>query len=72
MDLLLPKNYSLPPLVVVYDDIPTAFTALQAHAKAHRYAFYKRDTRPTKVIYACDRSGKAESKAKDLNIHEKR
>ena len=69
MDLLIPKDYSPPSPIVVYPDIPTAFTALQAHTKAHRYAFYKRDSQPTKVIYACNRVGKAESRAKNPSIH---
>ena len=69
MNLSAPKACGPPPSAAVYPDIPTAFAAVQAHAKAHGYAFYKRDTRPTKIIYACDRAGQAESKAKTFVIH---
>ena len=72
MNLSAPKACGPPPSAAVYPDIPTAFAAVQAHAKAHGYAFYKRDTRPTKIIYACDKAEQAESKAKTLVIYSQR
>ena len=76
MDLLLPKDCGPPPPAAVYPDILTAFSALQAHARAHGYALFKRDSQPpkvpTRVIYACDREGKGDSRAKNPNIHEQR
>lgn len=77
MDLLMPKDCGPPPSTAVYPDPSTAFAALQAHAKAHGYAFLIRDTKPnktnpTKVIYTCDRQGKSLSKGQTPNIHPER
>ena len=74
MDLLLPKDYRPLPPIVVYLDILTAFTALQAYVRAYRYALFKRDSQPpkvlTRVIYTYNKEGKGDSRAKDPNIHE--
>jgi hypothetical protein len=38
------------PPQATYKDIPEAFAAIQAHAKANGYAFFKRSTTPKRVI----------------------
>ena len=77
MDLPTPKACGPLPSPAIYPDIPTAFAALQGHAKAHGYALFKRDSQPpksepTRVIYACDREGRGDSRAKNPSIHPKR
>ena len=74
MDLLMPKDCGPPPLTAVYPDPSTAFATLQAHAKAHGYAFLIRDTKLnktnlTKVIYTCDKQEKSLSKGQTFNIY---
>ena len=73
MDPLAPKDCgpSLPE--AVYPGIPTGFAAVQAHTKGNKYSFFIRDIQPnkgnlTKVIYACDRARRSQSKAKNLEI----
>jgi FAR1 DNA-binding domain len=58
-----------PPPPRSYPDITTGFAALQAHAKAHGYALFQRDKRPTTVVYTCDRSGNYNPKGKELHTH---
>ena len=61
---------SLVPLPeAVYPDPATGFAAIQAHAKAHGYALFRRTSNTTKVIYTCDRAGKYDPRGKDPNIH---
>jgi hypothetical protein len=55
-----------PPSEAIYDSVDTAFTAIQAHAKAHGYAFSRLITRPSRVVFALDRAGKYDSRGKDL------
>ena len=74
MEVITPPACGPPPPTAVYPDPRTAFTAIQAHAKGHGYAVMIRDTHPnktnpTKIIYACDRGGKAQSRPKNPNIH---
>jgi hypothetical protein len=57
------------PFAASYKDLSTGFAALQAHAKANGYALFKRDGKRTRVVYACDRAGKYDSKGKQLNTH---
>lgn len=59
-----------PPLAAVYTDLSTAVTAIQRHAKANGYALCKRDSRPKRIVYTCDRYGKAQSRPKNLELHE--
>jgi hypothetical protein len=54
-----------PPSEAIYASVDTAFTAIQAHAKASGYAFSRVTTRPSRVIFACDRAGKYDSRGKD-------
>ena len=72
MDFINPPDCGPPPPAAVYPDISTAFTAIQAHAKAHRYAFFTRNSKPTRVVYTCDGEGKGDSRPKTPNIHEQR
>ena len=60
-----------PPPEAVYTDISTAVAAIQAHAQLNGYALFKRDSTPRRIVYACDRSGKAEDgpRARAANIH---
>jgi hypothetical protein len=53
-----------PPPEAIYPDIPTATTAIQDHAKAHGYAFFRRDKKASRELWACDRAGKYNSKGK--------
>ncbi len=57
------------PPEVVYTNIPTTLASVQAYAKGHGYAFHIRDTRPKKVIFACDCGGKYQSKGKKNDLH---
>ena len=58
------------PPEAVYPDITTAFTTIQAHARAHGYAFVRRNKKPKSIIYTYDRAGKYDPKGKDPNTHE--
>jgi hypothetical protein len=58
---------ALPP--AIFPDLATGFEAIQAYAKQHGYALFKRDTRPNKVVYACDRAGKYDPKGKNSTIY---
>jgi hypothetical protein len=55
------------PLKAIYPDVPTAFTAIQAHAKAYGYAISCRDKRPKRVLFVCDRAGKYDPNGKNPN-----
>jgi hypothetical protein len=55
-----------PPSEAIYTSVDTAVIAIQAHAKANGYAFSRVTTRPSRVIFACDRAGKYDSRGKDL------
>ena len=77
MPLSTLRAYGPAPPAAVYSSITTGFAAIQAHAKVHGYAFFKRDSQPpgyspTRVIYACDCSRKPPSKKKATNIDESR
>ena len=77
MDLLTSAACGPPPTAAVYNDIATVSASLQAHAKAHRYALIVRSTypnkaSPTRVIYACDRQGRTQSKSQNPDIHPQR
>ena len=65
-----PTTCGPPPLAAVYTDLPTAVTAIQDHAKANGYALFIRNSKPKRVIYACDRYGKPQSKPKNPAIHD--
>jgi hypothetical protein len=58
------------PLEAIYPDPATAFTAIQEHARAHGYAFYRRDKKPSRVLYTCDRARKYDPKGKDTATHQ--
>jgi hypothetical protein len=57
------------PSEAIYPDIPTALAAIQAHAKANGYAFFRRDGKPKRVVFVCDRAGKYDPKSKHPNTH---
>ncbi|CZS93089.1 uncharacterized protein RCO7_11158 [Rhynchosporium graminicola] len=57
------------PPEAIYSDIATGFAALQAHAKAHGYAFAHQDTKPFRALFVCDRAGKYNPKGKSSDIH---
>jgi hypothetical protein len=57
------------PPEAVYPDIDSAFSEIQEHAKEHGYAFCRYTTRSNRVVFACDRAGKYNSKGKDPNTH---
>jgi hypothetical protein len=55
------------PAEAIYPDLTTAFTAIQEHAKANGYAFYRHDRKPNRAVFRCDRAGKYDSKGKNPN-----
>jgi hypothetical protein len=59
-----------PPPEAVYADLSTAIAAIQGHAKCNGYALFKRDGKPNRIVYACDRYGKPEAKAKNPDLHD--
>jgi hypothetical protein len=61
-----------PPPEALYPDRDTAFKAVQLHAKEHGYAVLKRDTKPLRLLLACDRAGQYQSKGKDPGIYKSR
>jgi hypothetical protein len=48
------KGLRHPPAEAIYNDLPTATAAIQEHAKCNGYAVYRRDSRPSRVVYVCD------------------
>jgi len=66
----LSKACGPPPTAAIYTDLSTAVAAIQAHAKCNGYALFKRDSRPLRVVYACDRYSKPQARAKNPDIHE--
>jgi hypothetical protein len=61
-------SLAVPP-EAVYPDVNSAIASIQEHAKAHGYAFYVYNTRPHRVVLACDYAKKYSSKGKDPNTH---
>jgi hypothetical protein len=53
----------------VYLDVNTAIASIQEHTKAHDYVFYVYNTRPHRVVLACNRTRKYNLKGKDPNTH---
>jgi hypothetical protein len=58
----------LPPPEAVYPDPTTAFNAIQLYAKGQGYAFIKLNKKPSRLLFACDRSGNYDSKGKDPTV----
>ena len=58
-----------PPLEAVYTDLSTATTAIQSYARSYGYALYKRDGKPNRIVYACDRYGKPPPKRESRSVH---
>jgi hypothetical protein len=54
----------LPPPEAIYPDPTTAFTAIQAHARQHGYAFIKFNKKPSRLLFACDRAGNYDPRGK--------
>ena len=59
-------------LAAIDSDLSTGFTAIQAHAKANGYAFMRRDTRPHRALFVCDREGRYRPKWKQTDAHSTR
>jgi hypothetical protein len=57
------------PPAASYTDLTTGVSAIQAHAKANGYAFFRRDKKAKRVVYACDRAGNYQSKGKNPDTH---
>jgi hypothetical protein len=55
------------PAAAIYPDLTTAFTAIQEHAKANGYAFYRHDKKPNRAVFRCDRAGRYNSKGMNPN-----
>jgi hypothetical protein len=64
-------SLTVPP-EAVYLDVNTATASIQVHAKEHGYAFCQCSTRSNRLVFACDRAGKYNSKGKDPNTHSSR
>jgi hypothetical protein len=62
-------SLSAPP-EAIYPDPNTAFTAIQLHAKQHGYAFFRFSSKPSRIVFACDRAGKYDSRGKDPHTDE--
>ena len=58
----------LPPPKAIYPDPTTAFTAIQAHARQHGYAFIKFNKKPSRLLFAYDRAGNYDPRGKVLTI----
>ena len=65
-----PKACGPPPLEATYADLTTAAASISEHAKSNGYAVFKRSSKQRRVIYACDRAGKPQTRSKNPNIHE--
>jgi hypothetical protein len=65
-----PKAYGPPPSEATYADLTATAASISEHAKSNGYALFKRSSKQQRVIYACDRAGKPQTRAKNLNIHE--
>ena len=63
-----PLSLIAPP-EAIYPDVDTAFGEIQAHAREHGYALFRYYRKPSRVVFACDRAGKYDSKGKDPNTH---
>jgi hypothetical protein len=57
------------PPEAIYDDVDSAFTEIQEHAKEHGYTFCVHQMRSTRRVFACDRAGKYNPRGKDPNTH---
>jgi hypothetical protein len=57
------------PPKAIYPDIDSAFSEIQEHAKEHGYALFRSYKKPSRVVFACDRAGKYDSRGKDPNTH---
>jgi hypothetical protein len=64
------KTCGPPPPAAVYAELSTAITAIQGHAKCNGYALFKRDTKPNRIVYTCDRYGKPAARPKNPDLHD--
>jgi hypothetical protein len=55
------------PPKAIYDDVDSAFTAIQAHVSEHGYAFCQHQIRSNRRVCACDRASKYNARGKDPN-----
>jgi hypothetical protein len=58
----------LPPPEAIYPDPTTAFNAIQLHAKDHGYAFIKLNKKPSRLLFACDRTGNYDPRGKASTV----
>ena len=65
-----PKPYGPPPLEATYADLSTTIAAIQEHTKGNRYTLFKHDTKPSRIIFSCDRYRKPQARPKNTDIHE--
>ncbi len=52
------------PPEATYTTPEACFTSIQAHARINGYAFRKRDNKPSRKVYVCDRDGQYDSQGK--------
>ena len=64
-----PSVYGPPPPAAVYPDFDTAVAAIQGYAQRNGYAFFKRDVKPRRMVFVCDRFGKAPP-SRSAPVHE--
>ena len=62
----------LPPPEAINPDPATAFNAIQLHAKEYGYAFMKRNEKPSRLLFACNRAGNYDSRGKVLTVDKSR
>ena len=65
-----PKACGPPSSEATYADLTTVAAFISEYTKSNRYALFKRSSKQRRVIYACDRAGKSQARAKNPNIHE--
>jgi hypothetical protein len=67
-----PRACGPPPPAAVYTDLDTAVAAIQGHAQCNGYALCKRDGKPRRIVYTCDRYGRAQQKSSTVHTSKRR
>jgi hypothetical protein len=61
-------SLAVPP-EAIYPDIDSAISEIQEHTKEYRYTLFRSYKKPSRVVFACDRTSKYDSRGKDPNTH---
>jgi hypothetical protein len=57
------------PPEAIYPDVDSAFSEIQEHLREHGYTLFRYYRKPSRVVFACDRAGRYDSKGKDPSTH---